>query len=148
MRQGEGKIHELLKGTRITWLGHATVLIQIRKGHQYPELILSSHKTRSIEGLCSFRRRSDMFADHGHGDHISDAFPLPQNTDRRSLRFTSYRVYRRQRGLHTMGMNLGRHSATQGCGSNHGRGDAFRRCARRTRNALRWKSLAGFRPRD
>ena len=62
--------------TRVTWLGHSTMLIQTAKGTNilidpfiaqnpsYPKQFSLPHKIDYI--LLS----------HGHGDHISDAVPV------------------------------------------------------------------------
>jgi L-ascorbate metabolism protein UlaG (beta-lactamase superfamily) len=69
----------LLKGTRITWLGHATVLVETAKGTnilidpfiagnpKYPKDFILPEKIHYI------------LLTHGHSDHISDVKPVAAN---------------------------------------------------------------------
>ncbi|WP_109485114.1 metal-dependent hydrolase [Occallatibacter savannae] len=65
-----------LKGTRVTWLGHATVLVQTPKGTNIlidPFLQNNPKYPKSFElpGTINY-----ILLTHGHGDHISDAVPV------------------------------------------------------------------------
>ncbi|HEX3585457.1 MAG TPA: MBL fold metallo-hydrolase, partial [Candidatus Angelobacter sp.] len=64
------------KMTRITWLGHATVLVQTPKG---TNVLIDPFIANNPKYPKSFELPSKIhyiLLTHGHGDHISDAAPV------------------------------------------------------------------------
>jgi L-ascorbate metabolism protein UlaG (beta-lactamase superfamily) len=97
-----------LKGTRITWLGHATVLVETAKGTnilidpfiadnpKYPKHFVLPEKIHYI------------LATHGHGDHISDVVPVAAKHHSTVVAIYELATYFAEKGVaHTIGMNLG-----------------------------------------
>jgi L-ascorbate metabolism protein UlaG (beta-lactamase superfamily) len=64
------------KGTRITWLGHATVLITTGKGTQLLIDPFIAHNPKYPTGYELPAKIDYILLTHGHGDHISDAVPV------------------------------------------------------------------------
>ena len=65
-----------LKGTRITWLGHATVLIQTPKG---TNILIDPFIENNPKYPKEFKlpeKIQYILLTHGHGDHMSDAVPV------------------------------------------------------------------------
>ena len=98
----------LLKKTRITWLGHATVLVQtaagtnilidpfIAQNPKYPQAFILPSKIQYI------------LLTHGHGDHISDAVPVAQKHGSTVVAIYELAAYVGGKGVaDTVGMNLG-----------------------------------------
>jgi L-ascorbate metabolism protein UlaG (beta-lactamase superfamily) len=97
-----------LQGTRITWLGHATVLVETAQGTNilidpyiaqnpsYPKDFVLPSKIHSI------------LATHGHGDHISDVVPVAAKHDSTVAAIHELAGYFAGKGVaRTIGMNLG-----------------------------------------
>lgn len=97
-----------LKGTRITWLGHATVLVQTAKGTnilidpfiaqnpKYPKQFVLPEKIHYI------------LLTHGHGDHISDAVSVAARHGSTVVAIYELAAYLANKGVaDTIGMNLG-----------------------------------------
>jgi L-ascorbate metabolism protein UlaG (beta-lactamase superfamily) len=97
-----------LQGTRITWLGHATVLVQTAKGTnilidpfiaqnpKYPKQFVLPEKIHYI------------LLTHGHGDHISDAAPVAARHGSTVVAIYELAAYLASKGVtNTIGMNLG-----------------------------------------
>jgi L-ascorbate metabolism protein UlaG (beta-lactamase superfamily) len=99
---------ELLKGTRITWLGHATVLIQTAKG---TNILIDPFITGNPAYPKSFELPSKIdyvLLTHGHGDHISDAAPVAARHGSTVVAIFELAEYVGKGGkFATIGMNLG-----------------------------------------
>jgi L-ascorbate metabolism protein UlaG (beta-lactamase superfamily) len=65
-----------LKGTRITWLGHATVLVQTAKGTNILIDPFIENNPKYPKGFKLPEKIDYILLTHGHGDHISDAVPV------------------------------------------------------------------------
>jgi L-ascorbate metabolism protein UlaG (beta-lactamase superfamily) len=99
---------DLLKGTRITWLGHATVLIQtpggtnilidpyIKQNPKYPKNFVLPEKIHFI------------LLTHGHSDHIADVVPVAAQHGSTVVAVFELATYVAGKGVaNTIGMNLG-----------------------------------------
>jgi L-ascorbate metabolism protein UlaG (beta-lactamase superfamily) len=64
--------------TRITWLGHATVLVQTPKGTNILIDPFIAHNPKYPENFVLPAKIHYILLTHGHGDHISDAVPVAQ----------------------------------------------------------------------
>jgi L-ascorbate metabolism protein UlaG (beta-lactamase superfamily) len=97
-----------LKGTRITWLGHATVLVQSPKGvnvlidpfiqgnPKYPKEFVLPEKIHYV------------LLTHGHGDHIGDVVPVSKKHGSTVVAIYELADYVKGKGVaETIGMNLG-----------------------------------------
>lgn len=65
-----------LKGTRVTWLGHATVLVQTPKGTNILIDPFIQNNPKYPKGFELPEKIAHLLLTHGHGDHISDAVPV------------------------------------------------------------------------
>ncbi len=99
-----------LQGTRITWLGHATVLIKTAKG---TTLLIDPFITQNPKYPKGFELPSKIdyvLLTHGHGDHISDAVPVAKKHGSTVVAIYELADYVSGQGVaqdKTMGMNLG-----------------------------------------
>jgi len=66
----------LFKGTRITWLGHSTVLIQTAKDTNLLIDPFIAQNPKYPKDYVLPEKIDYVFLTHGHGDHISDAVPV------------------------------------------------------------------------
>lgn len=94
--------------TRITWLGHATVLIQTAKG---TNIIIDPFISQNPKYPKSFELPSKieyMLLTHGHGDHISDAVPVAKKHGSTVVAIYELASFIGSKGVaNTIGMNLG-----------------------------------------
>ncbi|MDR3726067.1 MAG: metal-dependent hydrolase [Terracidiphilus sp.] len=99
---------DLLKGTHITWLGHATVLVQtpggtnilidpyIQQNPNYPKKFVLPEKIHFI------------LLTHGHSDHIADVVPVAAQHGSTVVAVFELATYVAGKGVaSTVGMNLG-----------------------------------------
>jgi len=99
-----------LEGTRITWLGHATVLIQTAKG---TTLLIDPFIAQNPKYPKSFdlpSRIDFVLLTHGHGDHISDVVPVAKKHGSAVVAIYELADYVSGQGVdrgRTIGMNLG-----------------------------------------
>jgi len=98
----------LLKGTRITWLGHATVLIQTPKG---TNILIDPFIAQNPKFPKSFvlpEKIHYVLLTHGHGDHISDAVPVATKHSSTVAAIVELAGYIAGKGVkNTIGFNLG-----------------------------------------
>ena len=97
-----------LKGTRVTWLGHATVLVQTAKG---TNILIDPFITGNPKYPKDFvlpEKIHNILATHGHGDHISDVVPVAAKHYSTVVAIYELAAYFEEKGVaHTVGMNLG-----------------------------------------
>ena len=96
------------KGTRITWLGHATVLVQTALG---TNILIDPFIANNPKYPKDFELPSKIdyvLLTHGHGDHISDAVPVAQKHGSTVVAIYELSDYIAKKGVtQTIGMNLG-----------------------------------------
>ncbi len=97
-----------LKGTRITWLGHATVLVHTAKG---TNILIDPFITQNPKYPRDFvlpPKIHYILLTHGHGDHISDAAPVAARHGSTVVAIYELAAYvASQSAANTIGMNLG-----------------------------------------
>lgn len=99
---------DLLKGTRITWLGHATVLVQTAKG---TNILIDPYIAQNPKYPKDFvlpAKIHYVLLTHGHGDHISDVVPIATRHGSTVVAIYELATYVAAKGVaNTVGMNLG-----------------------------------------
>jgi L-ascorbate metabolism protein UlaG (beta-lactamase superfamily) len=96
-----------LSGTRITWLGHATVLVQTAKG---TTVLIDPFIAQNPKYPKDFKlpKIDYILLTHGHGDHISDAAAVAIQHDATVVAIYELAAYIESKGAaKTIGMNLG-----------------------------------------
>ncbi len=97
-----------LKGTRITWLGHATVLVHTAKG---TNILIDPFITQNPKYPRDFvlpPKIHYILLTHGHGDHISDAAPVAARHGSTVVAIYELAAYVASQSVaNTIGMNLG-----------------------------------------
>lgn len=98
----------LLKGTRVTWLGHATVLIQTPRGTNILIDPFIEHNPKYPRGFVLPEEIHFVLLTHGHGDHIADAAPVAKKHDSTVVAIYELASFIGEQGAkQTIGMNLG-----------------------------------------
>ena len=98
----------LLKGTRITWLGHATVLVQTAKSANILIDPFISQNPKYPARYVLPDKIDYILLTHGHGDHISDAVPVAQKHGSTVVAIYELASYIAGKGIaNTIGINLG-----------------------------------------
>jgi L-ascorbate metabolism protein UlaG (beta-lactamase superfamily) len=96
------------KGTRITWLGHATVLVQTPKGTNVLIDPFIAHNPKYPQGFELPSKVHYILLSHGHGDHISDAAPVAKKHGSKVVAIYELADYVAGQGVaETIGMNMG-----------------------------------------
>ena len=99
-----------LHGTRITWLGHATVLIQTARGTNLLIDPFIAQNPKYPQGYELPAKIDYILLTHGHGDHISDAVPVARKHGSTVVAVYELADYISRQGVaqdKTIGMNLG-----------------------------------------
>lgn len=96
------------QGTRITWLGHATVLVQTAQG---TNILIDPFLAQNPNYPKDFNLPSKIdyiLLTHGHFDHISDAVPVAKKHGSTVVAIFELASYIGSKGVsETIGMNLG-----------------------------------------
>lgn len=96
------------KGTRITWLGHATVLVQTANGTNILIDPFISGNPKYPKSVTLPSKIDYVLLTHGHGDHISDAVPVATKHGSTVVAIYELASYVGGKGVaNTVGMNLG-----------------------------------------
>lgn len=96
--------------TRITWLGHATVLVQTAKGTNILIDPFIEGNPRYPKGFEFPSKLDFILLTHGHGDHISDVVPVAKKHKSTVVAIYELAAYVAGKGIDqskTVGMNLG-----------------------------------------
>lgn len=97
-----------LKGTRITWLGHATVLVQSAKGTNILIDPFIQNNPKYPKNFSLPARIDYILLTHGHSDHIADVVPVAAKHGSTVVAVYELADYVAGKGVvHTIGMNLG-----------------------------------------
>jgi L-ascorbate metabolism protein UlaG (beta-lactamase superfamily) len=97
-----------LKGTRITWLGHSTVLVQTAKGANILIDPFIEQNPKYPKGFKLPERIHYILLTHGHGDHIADAVPVAKKHKSNVVAIYELAAFVGQEGAEsTTGMNIG-----------------------------------------
>lgn len=97
-----------LKGTRITWLGHATVLVQTARGTNILIDPFIAQNPKYPAGYELPAKIDYILLTHGHGDHISDAVPVAVKHGSTVVAIYELADFIANKGVATtIGMNLG-----------------------------------------
>ena len=98
----------LLKGTRVTWLGHSTVLVQTAMGTNILIDPFIAHNPKYPKSFILPEKIHYILLTHGHGDHISDAVPVAIKHGSTVVAIYELAAYMAAKGVaDTIGMNLG-----------------------------------------
>jgi L-ascorbate metabolism protein UlaG (beta-lactamase superfamily) len=96
------------QATRITWLGHATVLIQTAGETNILIDPFIAHNPKYPQNYVLPSKIHYILLTHGHGDHISDAVPVASRHGSTVVAIYELADYVAGRGVSdTIGMNLG-----------------------------------------
>lgn len=94
--------------TRITWLGHATVLVQTAKGTNILIDPFIAHNPKYPRNFELPSKIHYILLTHGHGDHISDAAPVAKKHGSKVVAIYELADFIAGQGVEeTIGMNLG-----------------------------------------
>lgn len=97
-----------LKGTRITWLGHATVLIQTAKGTNILIDPFIAHNPKFPKDFVLPEKIDYILLTHGHDDHVGDVVPVAGKHGSTVVAVYELAAWVAAKGVaRTIGMNLG-----------------------------------------
>lgn len=96
------------KPTRITWLGHATVLVQTPAGANLLIDPFIEHNPKYPKNFPLPSKIHAILLTHGHGDHMSDVVPVARRHGSTVVAIYELADYVTRKGVeNTIGMNLG-----------------------------------------
>jgi L-ascorbate metabolism protein UlaG (beta-lactamase superfamily) len=97
-----------LKGTRITWLGHATVLVQTAQGTNILIDPFIGQNPKYPKHFDLPEKIHYVLVTHGHGDHISDVVPVASRHNSTVVAVFELANYFADKGVtRTIGMGVG-----------------------------------------
>lgn len=97
-----------LKGTRVTWLGHATVLVQTPKGTNILIDPFIEHNPKYPKNFKLPEKIQYVLLTHGHGDHMSDAVPIARKYNSNVVAIYELAAHVKREGAENItGMNIG-----------------------------------------
>jgi L-ascorbate metabolism protein UlaG (beta-lactamase superfamily) len=97
-----------LKGTSITWLGHATVLIVTPKGTTILIDPFIEHNPKYPKGYKLPEKIDLLLVTHGHMDHIADAVPVAKKHGPIAIGMVELMGWLQSKGVKEgVGMNIG-----------------------------------------
>lgn len=97
----------LFKGTRVTWLGHATVLVEMKNGTTLLIDPFIEHNPKYPKGFA-LPKVDYVLLTHGHMDHMADAAPIAQKDGATVVAMVELAGYLGAKGVEkTVGINLG-----------------------------------------
>jgi L-ascorbate metabolism protein UlaG (beta-lactamase superfamily) len=98
----------LLKGTRVTWLGHATVLVQLPSGVNLLIDPFIEHNPKYPKGFALPEKIDYVLLTHAHMDHTADAIPVATKYGSTLIAMVELAGYMAKKGVaSTVGFNLG-----------------------------------------
>ncbi len=96
------------KGTRVTWLGHATVLVQTARGTNILIDPYIKQNPKYPKGFVLPEKIQYILLTHGHDDHISDVVPVAKKHGSTVVAVYELANWIESKGVSkTIGMNLG-----------------------------------------
>lgn len=102
------KLMSLFNGTRVTWLGHATVLVQLPNGTNLLIDPFIEHNPKYPKGYELPEKIDYVLLTHAHSDHTADAIPVARKYGSTILAIVELAGYMAGKGVEsTIGMNLG-----------------------------------------
>jgi len=97
-----------VKTTRITWLGHATVLVQTASGTNILIDPFIAQNPKYPKDFVLPSKIHYILLTHAHGDHMSDAVPVARDHGSTVVAIYELAAYVAGKGIaNTIGMNLG-----------------------------------------
>jgi len=97
-----------LHGTRITWLGHATVLVVTAKGTTLLIDPFIEHNPKYPKDFVLPEKIDYILMTHGHMDHVADVVPVAEKHGATAVGMIELTDYMEGKGVKkTIGMNLG-----------------------------------------
>jgi len=98
----------LLKGTRVTWLGHATVLVEMPSGTNVLIDPFIEHNPKYPKGFALPEKIDYVLLTHAHSDHTADVLPIAQKYGATVVAMVELAQYFADKGVaSTVGINFG-----------------------------------------